>query len=76
MGKYYFDLKQTVVKTVAVEADSLEQAENKVATALANGELCITDGRWDDAELNNVNEEVETLIKKGFCDPDEFETFN
>ena len=76
MSKYYFDLKQTVVITVAVEADSLKQAENKVADALANGELCIADGKWDDVELTNVSEEVEDLIEKGFCDPDEFETFD
>ena len=76
MSKYYFDVKQTVVNTIAIEADSPEQAKKRVATALKTGEFVVTDGKWDDIELVEVQEEVEKCIASGFCHPDEIATFD
>ena len=71
---YYFDVTEKFVKTIAVEADSLEQAEEKIDIAWNKGEFTINHNHPDGVEFNWVQEEVEACIKEGYYAKEELET--
>ena len=73
---YYFDVKETFIKTIAIEADNLEQAEQRVDSAWHRGEFEINREYPDDVEFNWAQEAVENCIKEGDFAKEELTTFN
>lgn len=61
--KYYFDVKETFIKTVAVDADSLEIAEQRLKNAYKREEFEIEHDVCDDVEFKEVSED-ELLINE------------
>lgn len=55
--KYYFDVKETFTKTVCIEADSLEQAEQRVQNAYKQEEFDINREYPDDVEFKCISED-------------------
>ena len=55
--KYYFDVKETFIKTVCIEADNLEQAEARVQNAYKREEFDIDREYPDDVEFKKIDEE-------------------
>lgn len=74
--KFYFDVTETNVKTIAIEANDFEQALRRAKKAHERKEFIINRESFDDVEFKDVTEEVENLIEKGFVAEEEFETFN
>ncbi len=74
--KFYFDVTETNVKTIAIEAEDLEQALKRVENAYNQKEFSINREYPDDVEFKEVTEEVENLIKEGLVPEKELKTFN
>lgn len=74
--KFYFDITEHTTKTIAIEAENLEQALKRAEKAHERKELIINRESFDDVEFKEVTEEVENLIEEGFVAEEEFETFN
>lgn len=74
--KFYFDVTEHTTKTIAIEAENLEQALKRAEKAHERKEFTINRESFDDVEFKDVTEEVENLIEKGFVAEEEFETFN
>lgn len=55
--KYYFDVKETFIKTVAVDADNLEIAEQRLKNAYKREEFEIEHDVCDDVEFKEVSED-------------------
>lgn len=53
---YYFDVTETFIKTVAVDADNLEQAMQRVETAYRREEFEVDHTYCDEIEFKNVDE--------------------
>ena len=69
--KFYFDVKETFIKTVAVDADSLEIAEQRLKNAYKREEFKIEHDVCDDVEFKEVSEDELLTNEK-----DEVETLN
>ena len=74
--KYYFDVTETFIKTIAIEADNLEQAEKRIEKAYENNEFKISREYPDYVDFKNAQEVVEECIKDGFIHERELETFS
>lgn len=74
--KFYFDVTEHTTKTIAIEAENLEQALKRAEKAHERKEFTINRESFDDVEFKDVTEEVKNFIKKGFVAEEEFETFN
>ena len=74
--KFYFDVTEHTTKTIAIEAENLEQALKRAEKAHERKEFTINRESFDDVEFKDVTEEVENLIEKGFVAEEEFKTFN
>lgn len=56
--KYYIDVTETFTKTVAVEADSFEQAEKRAIMAYKRGEFDVERDIPDDAKFKDATDEI------------------
>ena len=74
--RFYFDVTEHTTKTIAIEAENLEQALKRAEKAHERKEFIINRESFDDVEFKNVTGEVENLIEKGYVAEEEFETFN
>ena len=72
--KYYIDVTETFIKTIAVEADSLEQAQQRVEDALHNEEFKIEHKYPDNVQFPDATDVVKECIEEGFCAEEEIET--
>ena len=75
-NKFYFDITEKYVKTIAVEADNIIQAIQRAAKAYNQKEFKINHELFDDVVIKNVTRDVEETIKEGFYTEEEIETFN
>lgn len=71
---YYFDVIETYVKTVGVEAEDLNQATYRVEELYRSKDISI-DTLPNDIEFAYIQDEVEDIIATGYITPDEIETF-
>lgn len=71
--KFYFDVTETNVKTIAIEADTLEQAAKRVEEAYLKKEFAINRELPDDIEFKDVTNEVKNLIKETLITEEEIE---
>ena len=71
--KYYFDVIEKFIKTIAVEADNLTEAESKLERAY-NKEFKINRDYPDDVIFQNPQTEVEECIQEGFFAAEELTT--
>lgn len=74
--KFYFDVTETFIRTIAIEADDFDQAEKRIAAAYNRKEFEMDRTAPDDVEFVNAQKEVEESIEQGFFSPDELETFD
>lgn len=74
--KFYFDVTEHTTKTIAIEAENLEQAQKRVESAYERKEFLINREAPDDVEFKYVQEEVEQCIKDGFVAEEEFDPFD
>jgi predicted RNA-binding Zn-ribbon protein involved in translation (DUF1610 family) len=74
--KFYFDIIETFIRTIAVEADNLEQAQLRVGSAYHREEFEIDHEHPDAVAFNNATTEVEEFFQTGDCAEEELETFN
>lgn len=70
---YYFDVKETFIKTIAVEADNYTQAEERINAAYDRGEFEILRNSPDEVECCWVQEEVEQCIEEGVFSKEDLE---
>lgn len=71
---YYFDITETYVKTVGIEADSLSQAFCRVDELYHSKDIDLF-GLPDDIEIEYVQDMVEELTEQGDITPEEIEVF-
>ena len=65
MKTYYFEVTETLSKTVAVDAEDFEEAYEKVEEAFNLGEKEVT---WDDflaREIENRTKDYEGCVERG-----------
>jgi hypothetical protein len=72
---YYFDVKETYIKTVGVEAESLRHATERVEELYYSKNIDLS-GLPNEIDFNYVQSEVEDLIETGDITPEEIETFS
>jgi hypothetical protein len=75
-NKFYFDVTEKYIKTIAVEADNITQAIHRVEKAYDRKEFEINHLAFDDVEIKNSTQSIEKTIKEGWCAEEEIETFN
>lgn len=75
-NKFYFDVTEKYIKTIAVEADNITQAIYRVEKAYDRKEFEINHAAFDDVEIKNSTQSIEKTIKEGWCAEEEIETFN
>lgn len=73
---YYFDVKETFIKTIAVEADNFTQAKQRINKAWHRGEFEIDHNNPDDVEFIYAQETIEKYIKDGYFTKEELETLD
>lgn len=73
---FYFDVTETFVKTIAIEADSLGQAQRRIESAYNRKEFEINREHPDDIDFKPAQSEVEGCIDAGFFAKEELETFD
>ena len=73
--KYYIDVTETFIKTIAVEADSLEQAQQRAEDAWHNKEFKINHKYPDSVDFPDATNVVNECIEDGFVAEEEIETF-
>lgn len=71
---YYFDVKETYVKTVGIEADSMRDAAERVEE-LYDSKVFDLSGLPNEIEFECVQTEVKDLIKQTLITPEEIEVF-
>ena len=71
---YYFDVKETYVKTVGVEAEDLNQATYRVEE-LYDSKVFDLDGLPTEIEFEHISDDIKELIEEGDVALDEIETF-
>lgn len=71
---YYFDVKETYVKTVGIEADSMRHAAERVEE-LYDSKAFDLGGLPNEIEFECVQTEVKDLIKQTLITPEEIEVF-
>lgn len=74
--KFYFNVKEHTTKTIAIEANNLEQAQKRIESAYDRKEFTIYRESPDDIEFKEATEEVENFIAEGLVAEEEFETFD
>ena len=74
--KFYFDVTEHTTKTIAIEAENLEQALKRAKKAHERKEFIINRESFDDVEFKDVTEEVEGLIEEKLIAEEEIEIFN
>ena len=75
-NKFYFDITEKYVKTIAVEADNITQAIQRAEQAYDQKEFKMNHDLFDDVEIKNVTRDVEETIKEGFYTEEDIETFS
>lgn len=75
-NKFYFNITEKYIKTIAVEADNITQAIQRAEKAYNQKEFKINREYFDDVEIKNMTQSVEEAIKEGFYAEEELETFN
>lgn len=73
---FYFDVTEIFVKTIAIEADTLEQAQRRIESAYDRKEFEINRENPDNIDFKPAQNEVEACIDAGFFAKEELETFN
>lgn len=76
VNRYFFDVTEFFTKTIAIEAETLEQAKKRIAAAHSRKEFEVNRKCPDDIEFKYAQKEVESCIKEGFFDEEELEIFN
>ena len=71
---YYFDVKETYIKTVGVEAEELEQAVTRVED-LYNSKAFDLGDLPHEIEFEHVSDDVEEFIKQKIVTPEEIEVY-
>ena len=71
---YYFDVKETFIKTVGVEADNLHQATYRVEE-LYDSHTFDLGGLPHEIEFEHVSNDVEELIEQTLITPEEIEVY-
>ena len=74
--KFYFDVAETFIRTIAIEADNLEQAHCRAASAWRRGEFEISHEHPDEIEFINATDEVVKFFQTGDCSEEEIKTFD
>lgn len=74
--KYYFDVVETFVRTIAVEANDPIQAELRARNAYKREEFEIDREHPDVIGFQHVTTEVEKFFQTGDCAEEEIETFD
>ena len=74
--KFYFDVTEKFVRTIAIEADEPIQAELRLRNAYKREEFWINHEHPDELGIQNVTTEVEEFFKTGDCAEEEIEVFN
>lgn len=72
--KYFFDVSETFIKTIAVEAENLSQAKERLEQAYNQKKINISHKHPDDIDFKYAQKEVEECIEQGFVSSDELET--
>jgi hypothetical protein len=65
---YYFDVKETFIKTVGVEAEDLQQAYKRILK-IYNSKKINFDKQSDEISFNCIQDEIENSIMTGDIDP-------
>ena len=73
--KYYIDVKETFIKTIAIKADSLKEAKERAADAWHNEEFAISHKYPDNVQFHDATDVVKECIVDGFVTEEEIETF-
>jgi hypothetical protein len=76
MMKFYFDVTETFIKTIGIEADTITQAQLRIDSAWRRREFEIQHKYPDEIEYKHVTAEVKEFIQTGDCSEEEIETFN
>lgn len=71
---YYFDVKETFIKTVGVEAEDLQQAVTRVED-LYDSKTFDLGGFPHEIEFEHISDDVEDLIKETLITPEEIEVY-
>ena len=74
-NKYFFDIKECFIKTVAVEANSLEEAKEKLKENYKLGGININHDYCDYIYFKSVQKEIQKTIDEGVINENELETF-
>lgn len=74
--KYYFDVTETYIQTIAIEADNQEQARKRIENAYNKKEFIINREYFTDVKFEDVQEDVEKSIKDKCIAEEEIKTFN
>ena len=74
--KFYFDVTETFVQTIAIEAKSREQAQRRIESAYNRKEFEIDREHPDDVDFKYAQKEVEECIREGLVAEEELETFD
>lgn len=74
--KYYFDVTETFIKTVAVEAKSVREAKKIVEKAWHENLVNINHQHPDDIKFKNAQKDVQLSIDEGFVNESELLTFD
>ena len=74
--KFYFDVSEIFIRTIAVEADNLEQAQRRVEGAWKRDEFEIDHNHPDEVDFKEVTTEVEEFFQTGDCAEKDIETFD
>ena len=72
---HYLDITETFIKTVGIEADSLNDAMDKAEELYENRAFILHREYPSDIEFESVQYEVEHSIAQGFVTPEEIEVF-
>lgn len=64
--KYLVRVTEELTHTVVVEADSMQDAENKVNTAYDNGQIVLDYDNYDNYEIDALREATDSDIE--YCD--------
>lgn len=71
---YYFDVKETFITTVGVEAEDLQQAAYRVEE-LYDSHAFDLGGLPHEIEFEHVSNDVEELIEQKIVTPEEIEVY-
>lgn len=74
-NKYFFDVIESFVKTVAIEAEDLDEAKEKIKEVYESGKIKINREYYDNIYFKPAQKAVQECINEGFFAEDELDTF-